>query len=268
VAAHITPRTKAILAVDYAGHPCDYDALQALADRNAVSLVADACHALGGAYRGRAVGSLARLSTFSLHPVKPITAGEGGVVTTDDEALAARMRGFRNHGIATDFRQREAASSWRYEMEWLGNNYRLSDIQCALAKSQLRRLGEWTRRRQELARRYDAALSGIHGVRPLPVAADVSHGRHLYPVLLEAALADRRDAIFRSLRGDGIGVNVHYMPVHLHRFYRERYATRPGQCPAAEAAFERLLTLPLFARMQDDDVERVVASLARALAAA
>jgi perosamine synthetase len=258
VERRLSDRTKAIVAVDYAGHPCDYDALQALADRRGIALVADACHALGGAYRGRKVGSLARLSTFSLHAVKTITAGEGGVVTTDDAALAERMRRFRNHGISADFRTREAQGSWRYEMEELGYNYRLTDLQCALAASQLKRLEAWVARRQQIARRYDAAFEGVSGARPIPSAPDVAHGRHLYVLMLEPGLAAQRPRVFSALREAGIGANVHYLPVHLHAFYRQRFGTRPGDNPVAEAAYERLITLPLYAAMSDADAARVI----------
>jgi hypothetical protein len=155
VASLITPRTKAIVAVDYAGLPCDLDELLALADRHGLVLVEDACHAPGALYRGRKVGSIAHLSTFSFHPVKSLTTGEGGMVTTNDAELAARVRQLRNHGINSDFRQREARGTWAYDMVELGFNYRLSDINCALGASQVAKLPGWVQRRQELAARYD-----------------------------------------------------------------------------------------------------------------
>ena len=160
----ITSRTKAVIAVDYAGQPCDYDRLRSIADRHGIKLVDDACHALGGAYKHRPVGSLAVLNTFSLHPVKHVTTGEGGVVTTNDATLARRMRVFRNHGITSDHRQREAAGAWFYEMVDLGYNYRLTDIQCALGLSQLRKLKSWIERRQDIARRYDKAFADFKAV--------------------------------------------------------------------------------------------------------
>jgi len=252
----ITPRTKAIIAVDYAGQPCDYEALRAIAGRHRLPLVADACHALGGAWRGQPVGSLADLSTFSLHPVKPITSGEGGVVVTHDAELAARLRTFRNHGIATDFRQREKQGSWAYEMVQLGYNYRLSDIQCALAASQLRKLPGWITRRQEIAALYDAAFSGAQTLRPLAVRAGASHGYHLYVIRLADGVD--RSACFQALRAEKIGVNVHYAPVHLHPFHRERFGTGPGLCPIAEAASQQILSLPIFPAMTDADVQSVI----------
>jgi perosamine synthetase len=267
VEALITPRTKALMAVDYAGQPCDYDALQALADRHGLHLVADACHALGGTYHGRPVGGLAELSAFSLHPVKPITSGEGGVVTTADGELARRMRTFRNHGITTDHRQREQKGSWFYEMVDLGYNYRLTDLQCALGISQLRKLPIWVSRRREIAQRYDAAFSGQGSVSPLSTKDDVQHAYHLYVVRLDLdRIGMTQAAVFAALRGRGLGVNVHYVPVHLHPFYRRRFGTGPGVCPVAEAAYGRILTLPLFPSMTDDDVEYVIDAIGATLA--
>lgn len=259
----ITAKTKAIIAVDYAGQPCDYEALRVIAQRHGLSLVADACHALGGSHQGQPVGSLADLSTFSLHPVKPITSGEGGVITTQDAGLAAKMRVFRSHGITSDFRQREKQGSWAYEMVSLGFNYRLSDLQCALAQSQLRKLPGWIARRQEIARRYDDAFSGHSSFVPLTTRPGVSHGYHLYVIRLRGGRD--RGAVFKALRGEGIGVNVHYAPVHLHPFYREKFGMGPGLCPAAEQAAEEILTLPVFPRMSDADAEDVISAVRRVL---
>ena len=258
VEARITPRTKAIIAVDYTGQPCDYDALRAIADRHGLILVADACHALGGSYKGRPVGSLADLSIFSFHPVKHITTGEGGMVTTDDPNLARRTRVFRNHGITTDHRQREQQGSWFYEMADLGYNYRLTDLQCALGMSQLRKLPGWVARRQEIARRYDAAFSEMPAVKPLGGREDVSHAYHLYVIWLDLdRLRVDRARVFAALRAEGIGVNVHYIPVYWHPYYQQ-LGYEKGLCPVAEAAYERLISLPMFPAMTDEDVESVV----------
>jgi perosamine synthetase len=264
----ITPRTRAIIAVDYAGQSCDYDTLRAIADRHNLRLVDDACHALGGSYRGRAVGSLADLNTFSFHPVKHITTGEGGAIGTEDPALAQRMRIFRNHGITTDHRQREAQGSWFYEMVDLGFNYRLSDIQCALGISQLRKLPEWIARRQTIAQRYDRAFASIESIMPLHVRPEVSHAYHLYVVRLDGEyLPAERATIFAALRAEGIGVNVHYIPVHLHPFYRTHFGTGPGNCPVAEAAYQRIVSLPIFPAMTDADCDDVIAALQKINAA-
>ncbi len=267
VESKITSRTKAIVAVDYAGQPCDYDALQVIANTHDLTLIDDACHAIGGSYKGRPVGTLADLNTFSFHPVKHVTTGEGGMITTDDPALAQRMRTFRNHGITTDHRQREQQGSWVYEMVDLGYNYRITDFQCALGISQIARLSERVLRRQEIALRYDKAFSAIPQIKPLAVQRDVSHAYHLYVIQLELErLSIGRREIFKALRAAGLGVNVHYIPVHLHPFYRERLGTVPGLCPNAEAAYERIISLPMFSGMSDDDIARVVNTVAEVCA--
>ncbi|HEY7545694.1 MAG TPA: UDP-4-amino-4,6-dideoxy-N-acetyl-beta-L-altrosamine transaminase [Blastocatellia bacterium] len=264
----ITPRTKAIVAVDYAGQPCDYDSLRRIADRRGIAIIGDACHALGGKYKDRNVGTLGDLSVFSLHPVKHITTGEGGVITTDDEELARRMRVFRNHGITSDHRQREAGGSWFYEMVDLGFNYRLTDLQCALGLSQLRRLDAWIERRQQIARHYDRAFEDIEAVSPLRVRRDVSHAYHLYVIRVRTELLSAdRGRVFAALRAEGIGVNVHYVPVHLHPFYRERFGTKPGICPAAEAAYEQIISLPIFPMMTDADADDVIAAVRKVVEA-
>lgn len=260
----ITARTRAIVAVDYTGHPCDYDALRALADARDLKLIDDACHAVGGTYKGRRVGTLADLNTFSFHPVKHVTTGEGGMITTDDAELADKMRVFRNHGITTDHRQREQQGSWAYEMVDLGYNYRITDFQCALGISQIAKLKERVVRRQQIARRYDQAFAAIPEISPLAVRPDVSHAYHLYVVQLDLErLSMGRREIFKALRAEGIGVNVHYIPVHLHPFYRARFGTGPGLCPNAEAAYERIISLPMFAGMSDADIETVIDAVTR-----
>ena len=262
VAARITPRTKAVIAVDYAGQPCDYAALRELCERHQLHLLSDACHSLGGSYRGQSVGTLADLNLFSLHPVKAITSGEGGVITTERADLAQRLRQFRNHGISTDVRQREAQGTWYYEQVELGYNYRLSDIHAALGLSQLQKLSAWVKKRCELAALYDSHLRELaesHGVEPLAVRDDVGHAWHLYVVRLNAERSglDRRQW-FDTFRQARIGVQVHYLPVHWHPYYRQHFGTLHGQCPIAEAAYEQILSLPLFPAMTAADVERVV----------
>jgi perosamine synthetase len=259
IEAKITSRTKAIIAVDYAGHPCDYDRLQAIAQRHNLKLIDDACHAVGGSYNGRPVGTLADLNTFSLHPVKHFTTGEGGVITTDDAELARRMRIFRNHGITTDHRQRAEVGGFFYEMVDLGYNYRITDFQCALGLSQLRRLPEFLARRQHIAALYDAAFVDIDYVKSLAVRPNVNHAYHLYMVQFDTeALGLSRAEIFSALRAANIGVNVHYIPVHLHPYYQQHRNTGPGMCPIAEAAYERLITLPIFPQMVESDVDDVI----------
>lgn len=262
VEAKITPRTKAIVAVDYAGQPCDYDALWAIAENHGLAIIDDACHAIGGSYHGRSVGTLATLNTFSLHPVKHITTGEGGVITTDDSALAQKMRVFRNHGITSDHRQRAATGGFFYEMVELGYNYRITDFQCALGLSQLRKLRASVERRNQIAALYNAAFAELDYVQPLMVRPNIVHGYHLYMVQFDiAALGMTRAEIYAALRAENIGVNVHYIPVHYHPYYREQFGTGEGLCPVAEAAYERLVTLPIFPQMSDDDAADVIAAV-------
>ena len=266
IEAKITEKTKAVVAVDFTGQPCDYDRLQPIVERHGLTLVADACHAIGGSYKGRPVGSLATLNTFSFHPVKHVATGEGGAIASDDAELVERMRIFRNHGITTDFRQRETVGSWVYDMVDLGFNYRLSDIQCALGLTQLVKLPQSIARRRAIAARYDTAFADMLGVQPLAVRKEVSHAYHLYVIQLELEkLRVDRGQVFQALRAEGIGVNVHYRPVHLHPYYQKHFNTRPGDCPVAEAAYERIISLPMFPGMTDGDVEDVVRAMMKVL---
>lgn len=264
----LTERTKAVVAVDYAGQPADVDALREVLKGHGAALVADACHSLGASLRGRSVGTLADLTCLSFHPVKAMTTGEGGMVLTDDATRAEAMRRFRNHGIDRDAAARQRAASHYYEMVELGWNYRLTDLQCALGRSQLVKLDRWIARRREIAQQYDEAFATLPEVRPLTMHADRSSAWHLYVIRLEPArLSADRDEVFRALRAENIGVNVHYMPVHLHPWYRDNLGTRPGQCPEAEGAWERMLTLPLFPEMTDEDAADVVAAVKKVIGA-
>jgi perosamine synthetase len=265
VAAKITSRTRAIVAVDYAGQPCDYDELRQITRRHNLYLVADACHAIGATYRDQSVGTLADLTAFSFHPVKHITTGEGGMVTTNDARLAQRMRTFRNHGITTDHRQRNEKGSFFYEMVELGFNYRISDFQCALGTSQLRKLPFWLKQREEIARAYDEELKHVPGVRPLENLRGRTHAYHLYVIRLAPECGMSRAEVFQSLRQQGIGSNVHYVPVHLHPYYRTRFGYGEGLCPVAEAAYEQILSLPIYPAMVPADLVRVVNCIEKAL---
>jgi len=268
LASRISRRTKAILPVDYAGHPADLDEILRLADRHGLVVVEDACHALGAEYKGRRIGSIAHMTVFSFHPVKHVTTGEGGMVTTDNPDFAETLCRFRNHGISSDARMRQAAGQWHYEMVMLGFNYRLSDIACALGLRQLTRLEANLARRRQIAARYTDALRNVAAIHPPAVRSDVNSAWHLYPIRLELdKLSGTRDQIFQALRGENIGVNVHYIPVHLHPYYRDRFGYKGGECPVAESAYERLISLPMFHAMSDGDVGDVIGALQKVVSA-
>jgi perosamine synthetase len=261
VARKITPRTKAIVAVDYAGQTCDYAALRDLAQAHDLILIADACHSFGGQFRGQNVGRLADLTCCSMHPVKPITSGEGGFVATHSEVFAEQMRAFRNHGIDSDFRQREAAGRWKYAMTELGFNYRLSDLQCALARSQLKKLDQWIAARRHWARQYDLRLASLDFVQPLSRRATEEHAFHLYVVRWKESLVGvNRDAALAALRRLGIGANVHYLPVYLHPYY-QGLGYPEGLCPAAEHTYGEIISLPIFPGMTEALLDEVVNGL-------
>ena len=263
VAARITPRTKAVLPVDYAGHPSDLGAFMELAARHRLVVIEDAAHALGAVYRGRPIGSISHMTAFSFHPVKHVTTGEGGAVATNDPSLANRLRLFRNHGIEAGPRERQAAGTWRYEMTALGYNYRLSDIACALGLSQLRRLAANVKRRWEIAGQYASELEDLPFLQLPIVRPDVRPAWHLYPVRVQPPLV--RDDVWQALRAEGVGVNVHYPPVHLHPYYRERFGLHEGDYPEAEAATQELISLPMFHGMGAREVCDVVTAVRKVL---
>ena len=265
VEACITPRTKGIISVDYAGHPCDYGALRALADKHGLFLASDACHSLGGAWNGEPVGTLADVTCLSFHPVKHITTGEGGMVLCSDGELAEKMRRFRSHGIDLDPARRAALGTWRYEMVDLGFNYRITDIQCALGISQLSKLSLWVERRRQIAEHYKQALQDIDGVDALDERPEAYHARHLFVVRVLSQPVPMRDAVLKGLRSRGVQANVHYIPVHMHPYYMERQHKGANKTPVCDAAFQEILSLPMHAGLTDEDVEYVLAMLRESL---
>jgi len=266
VADKITPQTKAVITVDFTGQPCDYEAIRALAEARGLVVIEDAAHALGAEYHGRPVGTLSELTAFSFHPVKHVTTGEGGMVVTDDPDLAAKMRIFRTHGVTADFRQRAEAGSWVYEMVALGYNYRLPDINCALGLAQMDRLGKWLSRRREIAARYTEAFAQMPEVDVPRVLAGTNPAWHLYVIELNLEqLRVKRKEIFAALRAENIGVNVHYIPVYWHPHYQQ-LGYEKGLCPVAESAYERLISLPMFPAMTDEDVDNVIEAVSKVCA--
>ena len=258
----ITKRTRAVIPVHYAGHPCDLPGLRRICSGNRLRLVVDACHALGSHDARGPVGAHDGLCVFSTHPVKHITTGEGGVVTTTRKDLYERLMRFRTHGI----RRRESVSrrvgGWFYEMVDLGFNYRLSDIGCALGLSQLSRLEEKVARRRALARRYYEQLAGSDYIDTIPEPDGTQSAYHIFPVLLRLErFRATKKRIFAALRAENIGVQVHYIPVYLHPYYRRELGAGKGLCPNAERFYEREITLPLFPTMTRGDQNDVLRAL-------
>jgi len=266
IAKLINSKTKAILPVDFAGHPVELDRILEIAEQHNLVVIEDAAHALGASYKEQPIGSLSHMTVFSFHPVKHLTTGEGGMVTTDDPDLANRLRSFRNHGIDQDSRQRQdrAEGSWFYEMRDLGYNYRLSDILCALGLSQLSRMPQNLARRREIAAHYNQAFFNLPGVATPIEYPYVESAWHLYQIRLNLeSLSVGRREIFDALRAENIGVNVHYIPVHLHPYYKERFGYSGGEFPVAEQAYETLLSLPMFHSMSDQDIDDTVQAVRR-----
>jgi dTDP-4-amino-4,6-dideoxygalactose transaminase len=256
VGALVTPRTKAITAVDYAGHPAEYSSLREIADRAGAVLISDAAHAIGSSYHGRPVGVLADLTTLSFFPTKNLTTAEGGAVVSARPDLLQRVRDFRTVGSIRDEARlhHPGEGGWYYEVHEFGLNYRLPDVLCALGSSQLRRLAEFKTRRKHLTARYDELLADVAGLR-LPTQRDgVDPMRHLYPVRI---LDGRRREVYDRMRAAGIGVQVNYIPVYWHPVYEDLGYQR-GMCPVAEAFYAEQLSLPLFVDLSDSDQDRVV----------
>lgn len=271
VQAAITPRTKAIIPVHYAGLAADMPALLAIAKQHGLKVVEDAAHALPATCGGRLVGTLDSDATvFSFYANKTITTGEGGMLVTRDAALARRARVMRLHGMNRDAFDRYTAKvpSWYYEVVAPGFKYNLTDIAAALGIHQLRRAHNFQARREQLATAYDEALAGLPlTLPPRPPAGEV-HAWHLYVLRLAEGAGIARDRLIEALFDAGIGCSVHYIPLHLHPYWRDRYGLQPGMFAHSQHAYERMLSLPLYTSMTVDDVQRVAAAVRAALAAA
>jgi dTDP-4-amino-4,6-dideoxygalactose transaminase len=259
VEAAVTARTRVIAAVDYAGVPADYDRLRKITDGAGAILLGDAAHSIGSTYRGRPVGTLADLTTFSFFPTKNLTTGEGGAVASIRPDLLQRVRTFRTVGLVRDpDRLRHPdEGGWHQEVHEFGLNYRLPDVLCALGSAQLRRLAAFKARRARLTARYDELLAGVPGLRLPAQRSDVDPVRHLYPVRI---LGGRRREVYDRLRAAGIGVQVNYIPVYWHPVF-EDMGYRRGMCPVAESFYAEELSLPLFYDLSDSDQDRVVEAL-------
>lgn len=268
IEAAITPRTKALMPVHYAGLSVDMDAIHAIAQKHGLKVVEDAAHALPTTWKGQRIGTLhSDAVVFSFYANKTMTTGEGGMLVTRDAALAARAKVMRLHGINRDAFDRFTAKvpSWYYEIVAPGFKYNLTDIAAAMGLHQLKRLPGFQTRREQIAARYDAALADLPLILPpRPVHAGDLHSWHLYVVRLSDDAQINRDQLIESLFADGIGVSVHYIPLHLHPYWKERYELKPEQFPHSQKAYERMVTLPLYTRMTDDDVERVITAVRKA----
>jgi len=249
----LSPKTKAILPVDFAGLPAELKEIRNIAIENNLIMIEDACHVLGAEYRGRRIGGISDMTVLSFHPVKHITTGEGGMVLTNNKTYYEELKRLRHHGIVRKADQ----GGWYYEIERPGYNFRLTDFQCALGLSQMNRLDGFTRRRQQIAAVYDKAFSEMEEIITPPVGG--GHVYHLYVIQLRTELLSvGRREMFEALRAENIGVQVHYVPLHLQPFYREQFGYKKGDYPIAERYYERAITLPLFPAMSDRDIDDVI----------
>jgi dTDP-4-amino-4,6-dideoxygalactose transaminase len=264
----LTPRTRAILTVDYGGQPCDYDAVLAIAGARGLPVVDDAAHALGASWRGRPIGSLAAVTAFSFYAIKNLTTGEGGAVVSDDEELMNRMAMLSLHGMDRDaWKRYTSAGSWFYEVAVPGFKYNLSDILAAVGLGQLERFAEFQRRRAELTARYVERLADLPEVRLPRARPGAVHAWHLFPIALELErLACDRARFIEELRAENIGTTVNFIPIHFHPHFRETLGYAIGSFPVAEDAYRRAITLPLFPRMSDRDLDDVCAAVRKVAA--
>lgn len=248
-------KTKAIIAVDFAGHPADWDKLQAIAKRHKLILIDDAAHAFGAKYHGKPIGSLADLTIFSFHPVKTITTGEGGMIVTNNKNYADKMRLLRNHGISKPIIHHP---SWYQEMTSLGYNYRLTDIQSALGLSQLKKLDKFLRRRRQIALYYMKEFSLIDEIILPPDHKNLNHARHIFPIQFRTL---NKGEIYQKLLKMGIKCQIHYLPIHLQPYYQKKFGYKNGDFPNAEKYYNRCLTIPLYPSMTDKEIKKVIQAL-------
>ena len=265
-------KVKAIIPVHVAGEPCDLDAINAVAAEHGAAVIEDAAHALPTRYRGRLVGAISRITCFSFYATKTLTTAEGGMILTDDDAVADRCRIMSLHGISRDaWKRYTAAGSWAYEILAPGFKYNLSDVAAALGLAQLAKLERMWRRRQEIARRYDQAFAALPELE-IPARSDANqHAWHLYPLRLHLGRVKLDRATFiAELKRRGIGASVHFIPLHAHPYYRDRYGYKPEDFPVSWRQYQREISLPIYSRMSDADVGDVISAvleLARATSA-
>lgn len=254
----ITDRTKAIIAVHLAGQPCDMDAIHSIAREHGLIVIEDGAHALGSVYKGKKVGSMSDMTTFSFHPVKPITTGEGGMIVTDNEDFYKKMVLFRSHGITRDDSMMTRNDGpWFYQQFDLGYNYRITDIQCALGCSQMKKLDRFLARRKEIVARYNEAFADCDNIITPYQLSDTESGWHLY--IVQVKNCDRRK-VFENMREKGIGVNVHYIPVYMHPYYQE-HGYENVHCANAEEIYSHIISLPLYPGLTSEQQDYVIDTL-------
>jgi dTDP-4-amino-4,6-dideoxygalactose transaminase len=259
----VTPRTRALIPVDYGGHPCDLEAIGAIAARHGLPVVEDAAHALGAAWRGRPIGSLSTVTAFSFYATKNLATGEGGAAVTDDRELAERISLLSLHGMNRDaWKRYTATGSWYYEVVAPGYKYNFSDVLAAIGLGQLERFAEFQRLRGERVARYQERLADVPEVRRPTVRPQATHAWHLYPIALELErLTCDRARFIQELRAENIGTSVHFIPIHLHPHFGATLGVSEGRFPVAEDAYRRAVTLPLFPKMSLEDVDDVCAAV-------
>lgn len=251
----ITDRTKAIIAVHFTGQPCDMERIHEIANKHGLIVIEDAAHALGAVYEGKKVGSLSEMTTFSFHPVKHITTGEGGMVLTNHQELYERLKLFRAHGITREEHLlRKNDGPWYYEQLDLGYNYRITDIQCALGISQMKKLPYFLERRKEIAERYQEAFADCENIQCPYQKPGCENAWHLYVIRIKGG---KRKEVFEELREAGIGVNVHYIPVYQHPYYQE-HGYKDISCPNAEQYYEEAISLPIYPALKEAEQEYVI----------
>lgn len=263
---HTGRRVRAIIPVHYGGRPCDMEAILDLASRYDLAVIEDAAHAVGASYHGRRVGTLSHATCFSFYANKNMTTAEGGMLTTNDSALANRVRVLSSHGISKDSWARYSKDgSWQYDLVDAGFKYNLTDLASALGLHQLKKLEGFIARRTYLADRYSNTLRGVPGVQLPAATPDRTSAWHLYAIQVTSPTVSR-NTVIEHLRSRNIGTSVHFIPLHLMSFYQRCFGYRRGDFPVAESVFERIVSLPLFPGMEDDDVDRVAVELSSALA--
>ncbi len=259
----ITPKTRAVVAVDYTGQVVDLDAIMDICHRNNIVVIEDAAHSIGTRYKGKPVGSIADMTTFSFHPVKTVTSGEGGAVLTDNEELYKKLLLHRSHGMTREQSQmtKESEGGWYYQMIDMGYNYRMTDMQAALLISQLDKLPMFSARRKEIVARYNEAFAKMPELVVQEELEDSDSTRHLYILRInQEKLSIDRKQFFDAMAAENIMCNVHYIPIYLQPYY-EKLGYKPGLCPKAEKLYQEMMSLPLYYAMSDQDVEDVIASV-------